>query len=157
MINDTQAMQAAITASSQAMLRGDMPFGAALVKDGQLLQVSGNTQCTTVDSTAHAEVELLRVAQRKLGAAALRGATVYASGEPCAMCCGTLFWAGISRVVFAASQADISEALGDPTLPITSAAVLAGSQPPVLVEGLLMRDEARAVLAAFAARQNVGT
>jgi tRNA(adenine34) deaminase len=152
MIDDTTAMQAAIAASHEALQRGDMPFGAALVKDGALLQVSGNTQCSTADGMAHAEVELLRVAQRKLGAAALRGATVFASGEPCAMCCGTMFWAGISRVVFAASQADIAEALGGPTLPITSAAVFAGSQPAVQVDGPLMREEARAVLQAFAKR-----
>lgn len=144
------ALRVRLAAEHEALQRGDMPFGAALVKDGELLQVSGNTQCSTADGMAHAEVELLRVAQRKLGATALRGATVFASGEPCAMCCGAMFWAGISRVVFAASQADISEALGGPTLPLTSAAVFAGCQPAVQVEGPLMRDEARAVLQAFA-------
>jgi len=150
MTDDTLYMRQAIAASREAMLRGDMPFGATLVKDGQVLQVSGNTQRSTGDCMAHAEVELIRVARRKLGASALQGATVYASGEPCAMCSGTMFWAGITRVVLGATTADIAQALGDPTLPVTCSEVLAGCQPAVQVDGPLLRDEAVAVLRDFA-------
>ena len=78
--------------------------------------------------------------------AALRGATVFASGEPCAMCSGAMFWAGISRVVFAASVQDIADALGGPSLPLRCAQALHAAQPPVQVEGGLLREEAVAVL-----------
>lgn len=146
------AMTLAIDASAAALDAGNMPFGATLVApDGQVLLVAENTQITTQDCTAHAELVLVREAARTLGTASLRGATVYASGEPCAMCCGAMFWAGISKVVFAASTTDIEAALGGPSLPIHSRAVLQGARPAVEVQGPFMADEAVAVLRRFAA------
>jgi len=145
------AMTLAIDASAAALDAGNMPFGATLVApDGQVLLVAENTQITTQDCTAHAELVLVREAARTLGTASLRGATVYASGEPCAMCCGAMFWAGISKVVFAASTADIEAALGGPSLPIDSRSVLQGARPAVEVQGPFMADEAVAVLRRFA-------
>jgi tRNA(adenine34) deaminase len=91
-----------------------------------------------------------RLGDMPFGAASLRGSTVYASGEPCAMCCGVLFWAGVGRVVYAASTARLGEILGDPRLPIDSRAVLAGASPAVHVDGPLLGDEAAAVLRDFA-------
>ena len=89
----------------------------------------------------------MREAQKQFGLPALRGATVFASGEPCAMCAGALFWAGISRIVFAASQADIICALGpSPAMPIDSRTTLTGAQPAVEIDGPLLGDEAYAVL-----------
>jgi tRNA(adenine34) deaminase len=79
-------------------------------------------------------------------------ATVYASGEPCAMCSGALFWGGVSRVVYAATTADIIGALGGASLPIRTTEVLAGASPSVTVEGPVLRDEAVAVLHLFAGR-----
>lgn len=139
-------MRAAIAASRAARQAGNMPFGAALVRDGQMLHLAGNDQVSTGDCTGHAEVALIRQAVQRLGADALRGATVYASGEPCAMCAGAMFWAGITRVVWAASTPDIEEALGGPSLPARCADVLAAARPPVAVSGPLLRDEARAEL-----------
>lgn len=83
------------------------------------------------------------------GTAALRDATVYASGEPCAMCSGALFWAGVKRIVFAATAGDICASLGAPALPITAAEVLAAAEPRVSVEGPYLGDEAVAVLRAW--------
>jgi tRNA(adenine34) deaminase len=95
----------------------------------------------------------VREGEKQFGLAALRGATVYASGEPCAMCAGAMFWAGVSRIVFAASQEDITRVLGaSPVLPINTRVTLAGANPPVQVEGPLLGDEAVAVLEKFAAR-----
>lgn len=146
---DEAPMRRAIEASQQALQRGDMPFGATLASpQGETLLVSANNQNTTRDCTGHAEMVLVREAQARLGDASLRGATVYASGEPCAMCSGAMYWAGIARVVYAASQADIGAALGGDALPIESARVLAGATRPVTVEGPLLREEAVAVLRA---------
>lgn len=143
---DAGYMRAAIAASRAAREAGNMPFGATLVRDGQVLHVAGNDQVSTGDCTGHAEVVLIRQAVQRLGAAAVRGATVYASGEPCAMCAGAMFWAGITRVVWAASTPDIEEALGGPSLPPRCADVLAAAQPRVEVSGPLLREEARAEL-----------
>jgi tRNA(adenine34) deaminase len=71
---------------------------------------------------------------------------VYASGEPCAMCCGAMFWAGIRQVVYAASHDDITRLLGAPSLPISSREVLAHARPGVEVRGPLMGEQACEVL-----------
>lgn len=149
--DDSVHMQAAIEASRQAVALGNMPFGATVVKDGRRLQVSRNEQITSGDCMAHAEVVAVRDAVRVHGREALRGATVYASGEPCAMCCGTMFWAGITRVVYAATLDDIIESLGDPTLAMSSTQLLATASPAVRVEGPLLRELAAQVLRDFAA------
>jgi tRNA(Arg) A34 adenosine deaminase TadA len=150
----TDPMALAIAASTTALEAGNMPFGATLVAPGgAVLLVAENQQITTQDCTAHAELVLVREAARTLGTDSLRGATVYASGEPCAMCCGAMFWAGISRVVFAAPTQAIAEALGGPSLPITSRAVLAAASPALEVQGPVMAAEAVAVLKRFTGRQ----
>ena len=148
--DDTAHMEAAIHASRQAVALGNMPFGATVVKDGRRLQVSRNEQVTSGDCMAHAEVVAVRDAVRVHGREALRGATVYASGEPCAMCCGAMFWAGITRVVYAATLDDIIESLGDPTLAMTSTPLLATASPAVQVQGPLLREAAASVLHDFA-------
>jgi tRNA(adenine34) deaminase len=144
--DDTHCMRLAIEASDKALAAGNMPFGASLARDGVLLHVSQNNQCTSSDCTGHAEVVLLREASSKLGRSALQGTTVYASGEPCAMCSGALFWAGVTRIVFAASNDDILEVLGDPGIGMHCAELLATATSPVSVEGPLLRDAAVAVL-----------
>jgi tRNA(Arg) A34 adenosine deaminase TadA len=146
---DEGFMRLAIEASRRALDEGNVPFGASLVKDGALVHVSRNTQITESDLMGHAEVVLVREVVKTKGRDALKGATVYASGEPCAMCSGSMFWAGVARVVFGASQADIIEALGGAELPIRTASVLAGANPAVTVDGPVLREEALAVLRRF--------
>ena len=89
---DHTAMRLAIAASRTALAAGDRPFGATLVSpQGEVLMTAANNQVTTDDVTGHAEMVLVRQASSRFGARALRGATVYASGEPCAMCAGAMF------------------------------------------------------------------
>jgi tRNA(Arg) A34 adenosine deaminase TadA len=145
---DEAFMRQAIQQSRLAVRAGNHPFGAALVKDGVLEHMARNDFVTVNDPTGHAEVLLLREAAQLRGRAVLEGATVYTSGEPCAMCAGALFWAGIRRVVYAATTPDIIAVFGGPALPARCRDVLAGAQPPVLVEGPLLRDEAVEVLRA---------
>ena len=140
-------MALAIEASARALDAGNMPFGAVLVSpQGKLLAVAENNQVSERDCTGHAEMVLVREVARTQGSGSLTGGTVYASGEPCAMCCGAMFWAGVSKVVYAASQNDITRALGTPALPITSREVLAQATPAMVVEGPLMDAQAVAVL-----------
>lgn len=149
-LDDDTAMDLAIRASQQALEVGNMPFGATLLAaDGALLHVAGNNQVTSGDCTGHAEMVLLREASMRLGREALRGTTVFASGEPCPMCSGALFWAGVRRVVYAASQQDIADCLGGDTLAVTTAAVLGQGSRAVAVEGPLGRAAAVAVLRRF--------
>lgn len=151
---DRHFMQLAIDASRSALERGDMPFGAVLVRKGLVVQTSTNQQRTANagagDCTAHAEVVLVREATAQHGPDALRGATVYASGEPCAMCAGAMFWAGVARVVYGASTPAIIAALGGPELPTRCADVLGTASPAISVEGPVLADAAVAVLRAAA-------
>ncbi|MDZ5459915.1 nucleoside deaminase [Azohydromonas lata] len=146
-LDDTTAMQRAIAASRRALAAGNRPYGAVLLSpEGRLLHEACNRQETDADDTAHAELVLVREAQARLGRDALRGATVFASGEPCAMCAGAMFWTGVRRIVWAASNPLMAELLGGELLPACCADVLAGSRPPVLVEGPLLEREAAEVL-----------
>jgi len=145
---DIEPMREAIAASRMARDSGNMPFGAALVgTTGEVLWVSLNNQVSTGDCTGHAELVLVREASAALGADVLRGSTVYASGEPCPMCSGAMFWAGVARVVYAATQADITAALGEPQLGTGAAQILSHGTPAVQVDGPLLREEAKAQLA----------
>jgi tRNA(Arg) A34 adenosine deaminase TadA len=146
-LDDTTAMQLAIAASRRALAAGNRPYGAVLLSPrGELLHEAGNRQVTDADATAHAEMVLVREAESRLGRAALDGSTVFASGEPCAMCAGALFWAGARRIVWAASNPLMGELLGGDLLPVRCAEVLAGARPPVRVEGPLLEQEAAQVL-----------
>jgi len=151
---DQYFMQLAIDASCRAQDAGNMPFGAVLARGPRLVHASINQQRTADggrgDITAHAEVVLVREVASLHGPDTLRDATVYASGEPCAMCAGALFWAGITRVVYGASTPDIITTLGGPELPTRCIDVLGAATPPVTVEGPLLREAAIAVLEATA-------
>ncbi len=140
-------MRLAIEASRTALRRGDKPYGATLVAaDGRVLLVAGNEQNSTHDCTAHAEMVLVRRAQAELGPASFEGATAYASGEPCAMCAGALYWAGVAHVVYAVPQPDMAALLGGRLLPTRIERLLGTAEPPLPVTGSLLRDEALAVL-----------
>ena len=94
--------------------------------DGREQLVAANNVNSAADFSGHAEIVALRRAQELWGRTGLRGATLYASGEPCAMCAGALFWAGIKRVVFGATQADVIRLLGpSPAMPTDSRRTLA--------------------------------
>ncbi|MDB5799213.1 MAG: tRNA-specific adenosine deaminase [Rhodocyclales bacterium] len=149
---DIEYMHQAIEASRQAVAAGDFPYGATLLATDGRVHVARNNQVTTGDCTGHAEVALVREVAQKLGPDALIGATVYASGEPCAMCSGAMFWAGVSRIVFAMPTSVINAVGGAPYLQPTTAEVLAGASRQIAVEGPLLQDEATQVLREFVTR-----
>ncbi|HEX4329364.1 MAG TPA: nucleoside deaminase [Burkholderiales bacterium] len=145
--NDARYMRMAIDASLEAVRAGNMPYGAVMVSAaGDLVHVSQNNQVVSGDCTGHAETVLVREVCAAYGADKLAGATVYASGEPCAMCAGALFWAKVARVVFGASNESIMAVGGPPTLSLNTAAVLAAGSHAIKVEGPLLEEEAVAVL-----------
>ncbi|HRN76176.1 nucleoside deaminase [Ottowia sp.] len=156
--SDLHPMQLAIEASREAAAAGDMPYGATLVSPaGEVLLTERNRECSSGDVSAHAEVVLVRRAREQLGADAVKGATVYASGEPCAMCAGAMFWAGVGRVVYAASQPEMAAlSEGGAQLPARCADLLGAAQPPVAVTGGVLAESAMAVLREVAAAGKPG-
>lgn len=76
------------------------PFGAAIVKDGEVIAVSSNTVLRDCDPTAHAEVNVIRKASKRLGAYDLNGCVLYAMGYPCPMCLAAIMWANIKKVYY---------------------------------------------------------
>ena len=82
------------------------PFGALIVKNGEILAERWNSVVDSTDPTAHAEVEAIRAAAKKLKTYDLSGCTMYASCEPCPMCLAAIYWAGINRVIYAATTED---------------------------------------------------
>lgn len=98
---DALYLRRAIELSAQAGQSGNRPFGAVILsRDGELLAEGWNDTLSGGDCTGHAEVNALRSAAPKHPREAMVGATMYASGEPCVMCAGAIFWSGIRRVVF---------------------------------------------------------
>ena len=126
--------------------RGDYPFGAVIVKDGQILSRGRNLGKTKDDPTAHGEMVAIRRCLAAHGSAALKGATLYTSGEPCVMCMGAIIWCGIGRMVYAASVAQIGEKMNQIMI---SSADIAAKAPwdPVKITGGLLADEAVPILA----------
>ncbi|MCB8820020.1 nucleoside deaminase [Microvirga rosea] len=85
------------------------PFGAVIVRDGQVLGEGWNQVTSANDPTAHAEVVAIRRACEAVGDFALQGATLYTSCEPCPMCLASAYWARISRIVYANTREDAAE------------------------------------------------
>jgi guanine deaminase len=101
-----QAIQVALESATD---RGG-PFGAVVVKDGQVIARAGNRVTCDNDPTAHAEIVAIREACRLLGTHQLTGCEIYASSEPCPMCLSAIYWARPDRFFYAASWADAAAA-----------------------------------------------
>jgi tRNA(Arg) A34 adenosine deaminase TadA len=130
--------------------RGDHPFGALLAVDGEIVAEALNSVTTAADLTAHAETELVRALERSHRLDLLATGVVYASCEPCPLCVGAMFWAGVRHVVFGLSAARLTELSTAPGQPaygftITAAQLAAQSTRPMEVDGPLLEDEAAAV------------
>ncbi|MCH7628097.1 MULTISPECIES: nucleoside deaminase [Novosphingobium] len=99
-----EPMQAALAQAHRAADAGEVPIGAVIVKDGQVVAMAHNAPRATCDPTAHAEVLVIRAAARALGAERLDGCDLWVTLEPCAMCAGAIVHARIARVYYAASD-----------------------------------------------------
>ncbi len=86
------------------------PFGAVIVRDGQIVAEAVNTVTTQLDPTAHAEVNAIRKAATALGTFSLAGCQLYASCEPCPMCLAATYWARVDAIYYGASAADAASA-----------------------------------------------
>jgi tRNA(adenine34) deaminase len=103
-VNDFEYMQLAIEQAKAAALLGEVPIGAVVVLDGQILAAACNRTISDCDPTAHAEMVALREAARKIGNYRLIGASLYVTLEPCAMCAGALVQARVARLIYGADE-----------------------------------------------------
>jgi len=101
---DNKIMQAALAEARAAMAAGEVPVGAVVVKDGQIIATGRNSPIDAHDPTAHAEIVALRAAAKALGNYRLDGCELYVTLEPCAMCSGAMLQARLKRVVFGAAE-----------------------------------------------------
>ncbi|MCQ2562691.1 MAG: nucleoside deaminase [Alphaproteobacteria bacterium] len=96
----------AIAASNDSVESGSSPFGAAVVKDNNVISVAHNTVVPDSDPTAHAEINAIRMACKKLNTFDLTGCVLYTSCYPCPMCMSAIKWANITVVYYAANKQD---------------------------------------------------
>jgi len=125
------------------------PFGAVIVKDGELIAEGANQVTSTKDPTAHAEVLAIRAACAKLGVFDLQGCEIYTSCEPCPMCLGAIYWARLARIYFANAAADASSIGFDDSLIYREIPLPVAQR--AIPTSQMMREEA---LAAFRACQD---
>ena len=102
MNDDEKWMNLALDQAKKAEEMGEVPVGAVLVKDDLLIAKAHNQPISTNDATAHAEIQLLRAAGRKLKNYRLTGTSLYVTLEPCAMCLGAIMHARVERIIFGA-------------------------------------------------------
>jgi len=137
-------VRAAIALATEARRQGDHPFGALLVIDGEVALTARNSVNTGGDPTAHAETNLVAAAIRQLSPAHIARATLYTSCEPCAMCVGKMYWAGIRSIVYGLSSEELA-VLAGPDFLVPCRELLQRATGTVAVAGPLLTEEARAV------------
>ena len=153
-LDDAAFLRRAFAVAERARLDGDHPFGAILVSpEGEVLLEQGNGFSSHGgDRTAHAE-RLLASRAKAFAPDLLARSTAYVSAEPCAMCAGAIYWAGIGRLVYGQSEKSLKAATGNhpenPTLDLPCRTVFAAGQRAVEVVGPMLEEEAAALQAAF--------
>jgi tRNA(adenine34) deaminase len=146
---DDYFMRIALGEAERALEHDDVPIGAVLVQDGEVIAAGHNERELRQDPTAHAEMVALRAGARSLGSWRVLDSVLYVTLEPCAMCAGAIVLARVPRVVFGATDpkagacGSVIDVLGEPRL----------NHRPVLAGGLLAEECAQLLSAFFAARR----
>jgi tRNA(Arg) A34 adenosine deaminase TadA len=139
-LDDERFMRMAI---EQARI-ADFPFGAVIVKDGKVLARGRNMGRTYGDPTAHGEMVAIRRFLDQYPPTMMHGATLYTSGEPCAMCMGAILWCRFGRLVFAASVAQLATKIDQIMLSAADVAATA-KFAPISITGGVLANEAMAL------------
>ena len=143
---DADYLRRAIAMAQQSRDAGHHPFGSLVVLDGEMIAEAQSLKTRDRDATSHSEMQVLRVASSGHPPSELARATMYASTEPCAMCAGASYWAGIGRVVFGFSEASLRALTGNhpwnPTLNLPCRELFARGQRRIEVIGPFLEDEA---------------
>jgi len=148
---DARHLRSAFRVAARAREEGNLPFGCVVVDDsGEVVIEQGNLALRPVrDATAHAEALAAGRAARQHEPDELSGFTLYTSAEPCAMCAGAIYWAGIGRVVYGLTEHDLKGLTGshpdNPTMDLPCRTVFASGQRSCEVLGPCLVEEALAV------------
>jgi tRNA(Arg) A34 adenosine deaminase TadA len=145
---DERLVRQAIELARCARQAGNHPFGALLALNGAVLLTAQNTIATDRDPTAHAESNLVAAAIRTLTPDQIRRSVLYSSCEPCAMCTGKMYWAGVRSVVYALPSEQLA-ALAARDFVIPCRELFSRSRENVQVIGPVLVDEAREVHLGF--------
>ncbi len=143
-------MGLALERAHEAEAHGDVPIGAVIARDGEVLAAAGNERELRADPTAHAELLAIRAAAEALGGWRLPGTTLYVTLEPCAMCAGAIVLARIPTVVFGAADpkagaaGSVLDVLAEPAL----------NHRPEVIGGVLEDECARLLREFFGARRS---
>jgi tRNA(Arg) A34 adenosine deaminase TadA len=137
--DDKRFMQIAIDEAAKA----EFPFGAVIVRNGEVLARGYNRTHIDRDPTAHGEMVAIRAFLGAHGPDALKGSTLYTSGEPCCMCMGAILWCGIGRLVYAASLDQLATKVGQIMLSAEDVASKAPFAPIDIAGGVLADDAMR--------------
>ena len=152
---DETLLRRSFAIARRAREGGDHPFGCLLADaEGNILMEQGNGfSAEGNDRTAHAEKLLATRAAKAYSVEFLKSCTLYTSAEPCAMCAGALYWAGVGRVVFGQTEKDLKALTGaheeNPTLDLPCRFVFEAGQRPTELVGPLLADEAAQLQADF--------
>lgn len=140
---DRGFMKRAYELAGEAVKKGNAPFGAVLVVDGKIVAEFANEVASSKDPTKHAETGLISAFAPKIDRNNFRRAVLYASSEPCIMCCGAILNAGIAEVVYGTTESQFQLIIGE--VPgknsLTSREILARTNPWVKIRGPLMEKE----------------
>ncbi|MEH1939196.1 MAG: nucleoside deaminase [Nostoc sp.] len=119
---------------------GDAPYGAAIVKDNEVMAVAHNTVRRDNDPSAHAEINAIRSLTAKLKNPSLEGYSIYTTGEPCPMCATACVWSGLSEIVYGASIQDLI-AVNQSQISISCEEVIAKSFRNIKVTKNVLKNE----------------
>jgi len=155
MSQDEFFMKAAIECARLAVAHGNEPFGAVLVKDGEVVYSNENQIYSATDPTFHAEAGLLRRFCAETQITELQEYTLYSSCEPCFMCSGAMVWTKLGRLVYAASDIDLCRLL-DEQGSHASRIVFENSHHKPEVTGGLLREESLKILSDYFSRNKKG-
>jgi len=144
-------MRMAITKAREGIANGQTPFGACIVKDGEIVSCQHNRVWEETNITSHSEIVAIREACKKLGTVDLSGCIIYTTTEPCPMCFSAIHWAKIDIIYFGTKIADAQEA-GFSELTISNEEMKEQGNSPVQIAGGLMCEENKEVFREFAAK-----
>ena len=111
---DKELLRHTLAVARASRAAGGSPFGAVLALDGRILAEAGDPRPASFDPTAHPELTVIREYCRRQGLSTLHGFSIYSSVEPCPMCSGAIYWAGLSKVVFSVRQCELQRLSGGP-------------------------------------------
>ena len=134
----------AVALAQAARANGNHPFGALLVKDGEIILRAENTVCTMKNPTHHAEMNLVNKAWELLPAEVIQASTLYTSTEPCPMCCGAIFWSKIRRVVYSFPALELGKIANDTFCGPCNVLFSKGGEHTEVI-GPILEDEGRQV------------